>query len=99
MYLQRKFVLCVEQFDQQGETWALGHRAEDIGSSRRPKFVQRLAAQFAIPDHALRLLPIDQFPGFTDFSASRQLLAELRFEPASAPDALHEDGLKGQRLI
>src|SRR5215471_1060854 len=40
MYLQRQFLLRIENFDEQRKTWSIGHLSEDFLSALRPQFVQ-----------------------------------------------------------
>ena len=96
MNLERKFLVCIEQFYEQGKTRMIGRIAENFVSMLGPEFVQRFAFERAARDDTLRFGTIHQLPRFTDADTWRKLLAEFRFEPAPAPDSLHENRVEGE---
>jgi hypothetical protein len=96
MNLQRKFLLRVEELDQQRESLALRKVAEDWLSILGPKLVQSFAFELSVAHNALRFRAIDDFPRFADALIARQFLAERGFKPAAAPYSFHENGLEGE---
>ncbi len=73
--------------------------AEDFRAAGVPEFVQGQAAQGAVVDDALGFLAVHDFPGFADARAGREFLVVKLFEAAAAPDALHEERFKHERLL
>jgi len=63
-----------------------------------PQFMQGFFMERASPDNALRFGTVDNFPRLTNSAMRRQIFAERGLKPAAAPDSLHEDWRKGERL-
>lgn len=72
--------------------------SEDFSAAGRPELVQRRAAQRSVVHDALRVLPVNDFPGFSDWHRGRQDFSKEVFKAASTPDALHGEGLKDDRF-
>ena len=99
MHLDGEAFLGIEELDQQRKPLRVGQIfAENFAPPIRPELVQGFAAPCPGVDHALRILAIDQLPGFTDARALRQAFLVKLLELAPAPDALHEQRLKLQWL-
>ena len=108
MNLERKFFLRVEKFDEQRESFAVRHVAEDRlrNTSRAPivsglsilgpKFVQSFAFERSVRDDALGFRTIDNFPRFPDARIRRQFFSELGFESAAAPHSFQENRFEGE---
>jgi hypothetical protein len=63
-----------------------------------PEIVEGRTAVRAGVDDALSVGAIDDFPGFPDGLAGREIFSELALESASAPNAFHGDGFEGDGL-
>src|ERR1700687_3462157 len=96
MDLKRKFLLCIEQFNQKREPRAVRKGPENIDPMLAPKLVQRCAFERTIGNNTLRFRSIDNFPRLTDSFVEWHILAEEFREFAAAPYSLPENGLEGE---
>ncbi len=95
MHLERKFFPRIEQLGQDGETRRVGHSGtKNLGAVVKPKLVQGFSAPRSLPNDALRLRPVGDFPGFADDFPGREFLPVEALEETPAPDALHEERFK-----
>src|SRR5260370_37443262 len=98
MDLERKFLLCIEQFDQKREPRRVRNGPENTDSMLAPKLVQRCAFERTIGNNTLRFRSIDNFPRLTDSFVRWHILAEELREFAAAPNSFHENGLEDQGI-
>ena len=98
MNLEGEILLGIEQFEEKRKSKRIANLAEDLLAVFEPQFVQRRTAEWPIMVDALRLRPIDDLPGLSDWNRRWQPFPVKRFQAASAPDAFHEDRLEHQRL-
>src|SRR5437867_4328636 len=96
MNLQRKFFLCVEQFDEQRKSRCVWNFTKNQSSILGPKFLQLFSTQRTVADDALRFWAIDDFPRFANANFCRQFFPELRLKATPAPHSFHENGLEGE---
>src|SRR5260370_24098895 len=96
MDLERKFLLCIEQFNQKREPRRVRSGPENFDSMLAPKLVQRCAFERTIGHNTLRFGSIDNFPRLTDSFVGWHILAEEFREFAAAPNSLHENGIEGE---
>src|SRR6267378_3240223 len=96
MNLQRKFILRIEQLDQQREAIGVANLAKNRLSILRPKFVQRFVAQRTVCDDALRFRSIHDLPRFADAFACRKIFSKQLRKFATAPNPLLEDWFEGE---
>src|SRR5439155_528074 len=99
MHLDRKFLLSVENFDEQ---WKTTRRrfglAKQFGAVLLHEPAQILSGKWTILDLAHRLWPVGNFPGFADRHSFGKLLLVKSLKVASAPDSLLENRTKFQRV-
>jgi VanZ family protein len=99
VHLERKRFTSIEQFRQDRETrGVIEILAKNFHAMVSPKLMQRFSRPWTLPNDALRLRAIDELPRFANIFARRQFLSEASLQFAPAPNSLHQNRLKGERL-
>ena len=95
--LDGKGCRAIEDFDQDGETFAVGELvAENLTAMVDPEIVEGFSRVRTIADDGLGALAIDDFPCFAERGGGMGEIAVVnRFKFASAPDALDVEGFEG----